>query len=371
MIKFGILSIGEGGSNIGEYASKKGFQVMSVNTATIDFEKLTSIKRELRLHLKGWEGAGRNRNVGKEAMLAHADMIFEKAKIVFNDCDMVFVSATTSGGTGSGGIAVGIEILSEINNRIGVITTLPESNEGSKAHMNSLECFSEISQIEYLGSVFSIDNEKSKSIFDTKDRLNILHLSNQQIINNILEVANLCSKNSYLSNFDKNDFLSILEERGSTIITKIKIMASEIKNNEDVIDAFHESIKNSCSPNIHSTSIVKAAILGIVPRHYMSFLSAKDVFSSIGTCYDIFESYYPIDDNECYCTFYFIMSGLSFPFERLKEIESGVLNVEKDIINAIEYSKSQKFETSNWSSKFEKKETIKRTSLSEKLSKYK
>lgn len=371
MIKFGILSIGEGGSNIGEYAAQRGFSVIAVNTALIDFEKLKSIKPDLRIHLNEWEGAGRNREIGKEAFITYVDIIHEKAKVVFKDCDMVFVAATTSGGTGSGGMPIGIEILSDLEKRVGVITTLPEFNEGPKAHMNSLECFSEISQNEFLGSVFSIDNERSKLIFKEGDKSKIFQFSNRQIIDNLIEVSLLCNQPSYISNFDKNDFLSILEERGSSVITKIQVPVDEIKESSDIVNIFQRSLEQICNPPITSNQIVKAALIGKIPKEMMSIVDSKLVFQTIGTPYDIIEAYYSNKEHQNHCIFYFILSGLSFPFDRLKEIEHGVKNLEQELIDRVENSRSQKFETGNWSLKFKKQEVNVKPSLSERLSKFK
>ena len=39
--------------------------------------------------------------------------LFEKAKIKFHDCDMIFVVAAAGGGTGSGALPIGIEIVSQ------------------------------------------------------------------------------------------------------------------------------------------------------------------------------------------------------------------------------------------------------------------
>lgn len=372
LVKFGVLAIGEGGSSIGEYAAQKGFSVLAINTALIDFEKLKTVRPDSRIHLEGWEGAGRNREVGREAILTHSEKIYEKAKVVFKDCDMIYIAATTSGGTGSGGMSVGIEILSELNKRIGVITTLPEFSEGPKAHMNALECFSELSQIEQLGSVFSIDNERAKSIFKDGDKSKVLQLSNCQVIDHLVEVASLCSQPSYISNFDKNDFLGLLEERGSSVITKIHVPVKELKQASDIVTAIHQSIEQICAPRITSSQIVKAAVIGKIPREMMSIVEPKSIFQSIGTPYDIVEAYYSNKEHQNHCIFYTVMSGLSFPFERLKEIEEGVKNLEQELIDKVENSRSQKFETGNWSSKFKKKpESQTKMSLSERLSKFK
>ncbi|MNV54041.1 Tubulin-like protein CetZ [compost metagenome] len=285
---------------------------------------------------------------------------------------MLFVSGTTPGGTGSGGIPVGIEILSDLNKRIGVITTLPEEQESPKAHMNALECFSELSQVEHLGSVFSIDNEKSKHIFDDGDKSKIYHTANKQIIDHLFEVGSLCSQTSLLSNFDKNDLLGILEERGSSVISKITVPIEEIKQPSDIAEVINKSFSQYCGPDVSKGQIVKAAIIGKLPPNLISLVDVKLIFQNIGTPYDIVEAYYSNEEHQNHCIFYVILSGLSFPLERLKKMEQNVSSVEQDLINRVEVSRNQKFETGNWTNKFKNsKETPNKTSLAERLSKFK
>ncbi|MDF2534018.1 MAG: hypothetical protein K0R18_175 [Bacillales bacterium] len=375
MLKIGFLTIGEGGSNIGEYAAGKGCPVIAVNSAKIDLGKLKAVPKDSRIHLAGWEGAGRNRDVGKEAMIAHAETISEKARVKHDECDIVFVVGSTGGGTGSGALPVGVEILSDFKKHVGAITILPALRESPKAHMNSLECFSEMSQFEDLGGVFTIDNEKAEEIFKGQDRTSIYELSNQQIIDNLVEVSALTGQSSYVSNFDKNDLLEVLSDRGCTVISKIIVPIDKLKNSLDIVNAIRDSWKQVCSPDIAYGQIVKAVVLGKIPKEMTSIIDVKKVFEETGMPYDIIEAYYPNTDHQNHCIFYTILSGLAFPVERLNQIEINVQKIEQDLMDRMESSRNQTFKTSNWNSKFKSnlgKEKERTTlSLAEKLAKYK
>lgn len=368
----GFLCIGEGGSNIGEYAAQKGFPVITVNSAQVDLDKLKIIPKDSRIHLSGWEGAGRNREIGKEAMITHSEEIFESSKKKFKDCDIIFVVGSSSGGTGSGGLPVGIEILSGLDCNIGAITILPEINESPKARMNSLECFSELSKFENLSSVVVIDNEKAKEIFDDKDKSKVYQLSNEQFIDNLQEVISLTRQTSYTSNFDKNDFLEVIGERGCTIISKTQVPVSELTNHQLIANSIKDSWSKVCSPDIWKEQILKAAILGKIPREMTSDIDLELIFNSVGTPYEIFEAYYDNSEHSNYCIFYTVLSGLFFPLERLEEIEKTVQDVEQTLINKVEIARSQTFETSNWGSKFKRnnKREENNQTLSERLAKF-
>lgn len=354
-LKIGFLAIGEGGSNIVEYAAEKGFSTIAINSAKIDLDKLKIIPEDCKIHLDGWEGAGRNRETGKQAVLAHTKSIFKKVSEKFKDFDMVFVVASTAGGTGSGGLPVTIEILTELEIPIGAVTILPDKNESPKAHMNALECFSDLSQFEQLNSTFIIDNDRANTIFKGYDKSEIYQSSNKQLIDNFAEICKLTSQASFVSNFDKNDLLEILNERGYTLISKVTVPTDELNNSDDIISTIRNSWDMVSSPNVGYGQIVKAGIFGIVPKKLTSMIDAKRIFEETGIPYDITEAYYSNEDKEN-CTFYTILSGLSFPMSRLKKMEQEMQLIESELIEKIETSRTQSFQTSGWGSKFKRKE---------------
>lgn len=372
-LKIGFLTIGEGGSNVGEYAAQKGFKVVAINSAKIDLDKLKAIPRDCRIHLDGWEGAGRNREVGKESILTHAERIFEKSNDVFNDCDLVFIVASTAGGTGSGGLPVCIEILTELEANIGVIAILPDKNESPKAHMNALECFSELSQFEQINSTFIIDNDRANKVFDGNDRTQIYHLSNKQLIDNLAEICGLTSQSSLISNFDKNDLLAILNERGCTVISTITVPTTYLKDPTDIISTIRNSWDDVCSPTIGYGQIVKAGVFGKIPKELTTMIDSKKIFEETGMPYDIVEAYYPNNEHPTHCRFYTILSGLAFPMEKLKQMEQNIQAIEQELMDKVEASRTQTFQTNSWSSKFKRNEKVKekKESLSERLAKFK
>lgn len=372
-MKIGILSFGEAASQIAEFAISRGYEVIVANTAKLDLNKLKNVPTDCKLHLEGWEGAGRNREEGREAALIHAELIAQKVETKFHDCDVVFVAGSCGGGTGSGGLQVGIEIVSTIKNYVGVITTLPDINESVRAQMNTLECFSELSQFEQLGSVFILDNEKLRQNFPDKNKKELHVLSNTEFIDNLNEISRLTTQDSYLSNFDKNDFLDIINERGCTTISKIHIPAEEIKSDADLAKMIQKSWVLSSHPSGEQGQIVKAAILAKMPEKSTKLINHELIFQEIGMPYDIMEGYYYNEGNDNHYTIYTILSGLSFPNERLAQMESLSQQAEQKLMKQIETARTQTFSTNNWTSKFNrdnKKETPKE-SLKDRLARFK
>ena len=127
MLKFGIIGIGQAGGNIAEYAMTRGFKAIAINTAKIDLNLLKYIPDDSKIYLQGYNGAGRNRDIGKEAFVENVNNIFEVCKNKLSDCDILFIAGSGGGGTGSGALPIAVDVLLEIIDRINIIYILPDS----------------------------------------------------------------------------------------------------------------------------------------------------------------------------------------------------------------------------------------------------
>ena len=377
MLQFGILGLGQFGSNIGEYALTKGFKVVIANTAEVDLKKNAYIKEENKIHLGG-KGAGRDRNVGMEATIKNAEKISAACKKEFKDCDVVFVAASCGGGTGSGGLPIGLEILMEDFDCVSAIVGLPENSESPKSKINTLECFEQLSSFESLGSVFIVDNQKAKNLNPLMPRNRIYEVTNHQIIDYLCEINALTDKTSYVSNFDGSDFISILQERGYTLLSKTEGVLAPNDNKFKVAKMIRESWKNSYQPEFTNGQIVKAAILSKISPSISNTIDIDVIFQEIGTPYDYNDICFSADEHskkleEKPFVTYSILSGLSFPTARLTELDNFIKGVEDKLATNINNSHSQTFKTDHWSAKFKKEkkqDKEKRESLLERMKKH-
>lgn len=384
MLKFGILGLGEGGTNIAEYAFMQGFKTVIANTAKIDLEKAKYIPQSCKIELGG-RGAGRERTVGIEAMINSAQEIYDKCEKEFSDCDAVFVVAAGGGGTGSGGLPIGLEILMGFHKYVGAIIILPDEMESPKAKMNTLECFGQLSEFDNLGSVFIIDNEKAKQIHTDFSRRNIYQVTNKQIIDFLVELNKLTSQSSYVSNFDAGDFLSVIQERGYTHISKADYYSDGLDNSYEIAKRIRDSWNQNYQPIFTDGQIRKGAIIGKIPERLSSKVDINLIFQETGIPYDFNDIYFNPDQNNFSSkvknTFYTILSGLAFPQTRLGKIDQGLKKIEDKLIDSFNKSQTQKFNTESWNSKFAKKvvnldvvkpiEKGQKINLVDKLNKYK
>ncbi len=127
-----VVGVGGAGTNAVDRmieAEVAGVEFLAVNT---DLQSLQQSAAETTVaigqELTGGRGSGSDPSVGRQAALADSDVIKETLK----GSDMVFVTAGSGGGTGSGAAPVVARIAREVGAlTVGVVTT-PFSFEGKK-----------------------------------------------------------------------------------------------------------------------------------------------------------------------------------------------------------------------------------------------
>jgi cell division GTPase FtsZ len=387
MLRFGMLGIGQGGTSIAEYAFTQGFKVIVANTAQVDLDQTKYISNDCKIFLGG-RGAGREREVGIRSVVDNADILYQKCEAEFKDCDAVFVAATGGGGTGSGGLPVALDILMQIHKYVGAIIVLPDEMESPKAKMNTLECFSQISQFENLGSVFIIDNQKAKELNQKSSRRQIYELTNKEVIDFLVELNELTDRPSYVSNFDAGDLLSVIQERGYTLISKVEYYGNNSDNKFDIAKRIRESWSTSCQPLFNDGQIMKGAVIGLVDEAVSTKVDVGLIFQETSIPYDFNDVYFEPEPQQIDSkfqghnlnVFYTILSGLAFPEGRLGKINEKLKSIEDKLMTNMNISLTQKFQTESWNNKFSKKvvnldfnksDKPQKVNLTERLAKYK
>lgn len=373
MLKFGILGLGQAGSNIADYAITKGFNAVVANTAHIDLNTLKYIPNENKLFLKGFNGAGRDRSIGKSSMVENAESLFNLCKNKLNECDMVFIAGGGAGGTGSGAFPVATDILLELFPTVNIIYVFPDDLESPASKINAYDCFSELSDNPQIGSIFIIDNDKGRQ--KLKQPKYMVHKElNTNFIDLLVAINEFTDKLSYTNNFDERDLFDILSTRGCTLITHTNLQDITEFSDSDLSSLIRKSWENNYSPIYDSTNIIKAAILGNLPKQLSDKFNLSQIFND-NVPYDIRDSLYEDETkNDNNCEFYGIYSGLKFPDERLEKIKSDIEKVQDNIARRIEVSQNQKLDNVSWkinSPKLERQIKDNQISLAEKLKKFK
>ena len=159
--KIAFIAIGQAGGNIGQLFEERGFSVLYLNTSEEDLSTLSGAK--YKYHITGGEGCNKDRKKAKQLVIDDYDQIAAEidAKL---DAEIIFVIFASGGGTGSGAGPMLCDLLLDDGKTVGAVTVIPALDESTKSHVNSYECFAELTKIEGLASCFILDNENGNKL---------------------------------------------------------------------------------------------------------------------------------------------------------------------------------------------------------------
>jgi cell division GTPase FtsZ len=331
---------------------------MAINTAMVDLSGLDQLESSEKIHLLGYEGAGKDRSIGLEAFLEHKEKIRERINEMYKDCHIIFPVAALGGGTGSGMIAPCVDLLIEMfeSKVVSPIVFTPYKKESKRAIMNALEAFSELSLIEDIGSLFIIDNQKVLERFQEVSLKEKFKRSNEQIIGMIDLYNKRTNQESSVSNLDQMDLLTVLSERGSAIFSGFGIGEDHIDNGKKMAEKLKKSWSHSIYAETDTNKILRAAFVVDIPEELTKKLQVDSFFDEIGKPLEVFSGIFDSNDARLYT----LITGLSFPTRLLKELEESVQKDEKQIIETMDGARTQSFTVkSSWTESLKRKRRVK------------
>ena len=152
--KIAFVAVGQAGGNIGQLFEQKGYNVLYINTSQEDLDTLE--KAKFKYHIPNGEGCNKDRRKAKQLVIDDFDQIAAEIETKIKS-ELIFVIFASGGGTGSGAGPMLADLLIDDGKTIGAMTIIPNPEESVKSHMNSYECFSELTQIPGLASCFILD----------------------------------------------------------------------------------------------------------------------------------------------------------------------------------------------------------------------
>lgn len=366
-----IIGMGQCGGNICDVAESFGFATMAINSYQGDLDSLKRVPD--RIHLKGHNGAGKNRENGKDALKENIEPIINSIANKANQPHIkaVMVAFSADGGTGSGSGPLLMEILTEVlpDKIIGGIIIMPTLDESIGALANSSECISEISNIENIGACLFVDNHKVLNEFKTTKK-QMYAKTNADVVYYLNEICTASNEKSSDGNFDEADLLAVLSSRGSMIISKTLVPSNMADVNHQIKGSWDRR-----SPFItpeNDGKIVNAAFIYHTIETVVSKVSKSQLFAEVGTPIEVYDGYYSFDKTTQYIVS--ILSGLSFPYKRLNEMEEIIETHKSKIETNIQSSLTQKFENkSGWVGGLKnnrKKESNSKQSITDKLKRF-
>lgn len=288
--KISFVAVGQAGGNIGQLLEKRGYSVLYVNTSQEDLDTLESAK--FKYHISGGEGCNKDRHKAKQLVMDDFDNIAREIEAKVK-ADMVFVMFASGGGTGSGAAPMLADLLIDEGMTVGVITIIPGAGESVKSHINSYECFTELTQINQTAACFILDNGKGEKLGLNADFVDVF--------TTFLDIPE--THKSIKGNIDKAEIMETLKAHGMAVIAKDK--GTESAN---IIQALRDGVFASAEPD-RAVKYITASLVGNVRM--------ADIEKAVGMPVDNFQTF---NDAETICC----ISGLTYPQTRLEMIYAKV-----------------------------------------------
>ena len=299
--QFGIIGLGACGSNIANLFESKGYNSLYINTSQ---EDLNSFKGTHKLHIKGAEGAAKDRRRVLQLATETFPEIIQQIDSIISQ-KYIIVIFSSSGGTGSGLSIPILKYLSQIGKVCISVVVIPNGEvESVKANENAYNAIAELMSIQNLGATFLLDNSKY-------DKFAI----NSKFVNEFDVFISLKNSSMY-GNIDIAERKQVLSCPGIAVIAKTSKNKS---TSADIVQALH----NGIYADIEQKSAMYLAI-----STSNKSLDIKSITSEFTSLYDQFIGYSE-------STSIMIASGLQFPMKRIENFKNKFEETVQNINNTI------------------------------------
>lgn len=211
-----VIGVGGGGGNAVNYMYKQ--QIPHIQFVVCNTDKQALDRSEVPKHvLLGYNitkglGAGNVPEVGRQC----AEASEEEIRALFDDkTEMVFITATMGGGTGTGAAPVVARLAKEAGMLTIGIVTVPFYFEGEKKILKALEGAKELKK--HVDALLVINNENLIELYKDWNFFNAFHKADDTLANAARSISEIISESCYV-NVDFQDVKTTLKDSGSAII---------------------------------------------------------------------------------------------------------------------------------------------------------
>src|SRR5436189_1263583 len=159
-----VIGVGGGGSNAVNRMVQAGFEGVEFIVANTDLQALRTnaapVKLQIGSKLTKGLGAGADPNVGRSAALEDTEKIIQ----ALDGADMIFVTTSLGGGTGTGAAPVIASLASELGALTVAVVTKPCKVEGRKRHIQAERGLEALRDC--VDTIITIPNDRLLTIID-------------------------------------------------------------------------------------------------------------------------------------------------------------------------------------------------------------
>ena len=211
-----VIGVGGGGNNAINHMYAQGIKNVSFVVCNTDKQALdrSDVPKHVLLgyNITKGLGAGNVPEVGRQC----AEASEEEIRALFDDkTEMVFITATMGGGTGTGAAPVVARLAKEAGMLTIGIVTVPFYFEGEKKILKALEGAKELKK--HVDALLVINNENLIELYKDWNFFNAFHKADDTLANAARSISEIISESCYV-NVDFQDVKTTLKDSGSAII---------------------------------------------------------------------------------------------------------------------------------------------------------
>ena len=328
--KIALLGIGQCGGNVCASGQQGGLITAVMNTSPEDLyaDSLKMVKNKLLLGENG--GCGKDRNIAKADVKKYHKVIVEFVKEFILDpnpeVEIIYVTFSTSGGTGSGMGPIVIDMLRRFFPQItfAAIGTTPSEDESAIATYNSKTCLEELYRLNV--PVLLADNGKMKKLKNPNSRKKLYEIVNDTIIQGFVDIFQERER-SNVSNMDIKDKMKLLKTPGITLISTANINVSNLTDEVSLAEVITQSWDESVFVDLDYDRVIKRqGLIFEVSDKVTNLINQNVINKDLGVPLEVFEGIYKAKLNNSRVIS--ILTGLSFPENKIKQIDETLEKVQ-------------------------------------------
>ncbi len=335
-VMFGVVGLGQGGSRLASEFYAAVYPTICMNTASQDL-KFIPVPDTNKLLLTGdgqIQGAARELEIGLMAVERNEDAILELVNEKFDDSVQCYiVCSSLGGGSGSGGCARVVELLSATGKPIVMIGCLPMQTEDVKMKKNSLDTLAKLAKLtesKIINNLIVIDNAKLEVIYSHVSQMNFFEEANKGVISILDKLNTLSQMPSPIKSYDSAEFVKNLLSNG--LSTFAEITTSQIENETDLAECIINNLDGSllCS-GFDLTQATSASFLIVgskstwnsIPNSSVNY--ARSILGERCGNAEIYSGMYVVNDlPDGEVKIITFISGLGLPSDRVSELKNDV-----------------------------------------------
>lgn len=336
-IRLGVVGVGQAGSRVAQEMGKMGYPAFAINTSKQDLEYI-DIPADRKLLLEGsLGGTGKDLDLGREIFNENIDIVEEFVDRVVDGNDMLYLSVSGGGGTGSSSVDTMVGVMHATGAPVGVIYILPKETDDAQAKKNSLETLSRLAQMSQeniISNLIVVDNAKIEQIYSDLSQAEFWDKANLAIVEPLHIFNSLTATASRHTSLDPSDFAKIISCGDCSIYGVI-----EVENYMDetaLAEAVIESLNSSMLAE--GFDISQARVGGVIITGTKKVMD-KIPAVNINYCYhmiseqtkgaSLFQGVYDVHTKSDSVKIYTLLSGLGLPRTRIETLKEESAKLEE------------------------------------------